>query len=109
MGNNKILIKKNDLVIVKAGRDKGKKGKVLKVIPEKNRAIVEKVNFVKEFIRPDPQKNIQGGLMEREAPIHISNLMIFCQDCNQGVKIGHKILEEDSKVRVCRKCGTVLD
>lgn len=106
---NKVSIKKNDLVVVIAGKDKGKKGKVLKVFPKENRAIVEKVNFVKEFVRPNPQRNIQGGIMEREAPIHISNLMIYCPECNRGVRIRKKILEDGTKIRVCHRCGTSLD
>ena len=84
---NTISLRKNDVVIVVKGKDKGKTGKILKVIPEKNRAVVEKVNFVKEFIRPDRSKNIQGGIMEREAPIQVSNLMLFCSECNQGVRM----------------------
>lgn len=106
---NRISLKKNDVVIVKKGRDKGKTGKVLKVIPEKNRVVVEKVNFVKEFIRPDRSKNIQGGIMEREAPIQISNLMVFCSECGQGVRIRKKTLKDGSKIRVCSKCETNLE
>ncbi len=106
---NRIYIKKNDLVVVITGRDKGKKGKVLKVLPEKNKVIVEKVNFIKEFVRANPQRNIQGGIMEKEAPIHVSNLMIFCSECNRGVRVRRKILEDGSKVRICHRCGTVLD
>ena len=106
---NKISIKKNDIVVVIAGKDKGKKGKVLKVLPQKNSAVVEKVNFVKEFVRANPQRNIQGGIMEKEAPIHISNLMIYCPECDRGVRIRRKILEDGSKVRMCHRCGTVLE
>jgi len=106
---NKVSIKKNDIVVVIAGRDKGKKGKVLKVLPKENRAIVEKVNFVKEFVRPNPQRNIQGGIMEKEAPIHISNLMIYCPECGRGARIRKKILEDGTKIRVCHRCGTSLD
>lgn len=106
---NKVLLRKNDQVLVIAGRDKGKIGKVLKVFPEKNRAIVEKINFVKEFIRPDRSRNIQGGIMEKEAPIHISNLMIYCSECAQGVRIKKKRLEDGSSIRVCHKCETSLE
>lgn len=106
---NRVSLKKNDVVIVKKGRDKGKTGKILKVIPEKNRVVVEKVNFVKEFIRPDRSKNIQGGIMEREAPIQISNLMIFCSECGQGVRTRKKTLKNGSKIRVCSKCETNLE
>ncbi len=106
---NTISLKKNDVVVVIKGRDRGKTGRVLKVIPEKNRVVVEKVNFVKEFIRPDQSKNVQGGIMEREAPIQVSNLMLLCSDCGQGVRIQKKILKDGSKIRVCSKCESNLE
>ncbi|TEU06684.1 MAG: 50S ribosomal protein L24 [Candidatus Aminicenantes bacterium] len=106
---NTISLRKNDVVIVVNGKDKGKTGKILKVIPEKNRAVVEKVNFVKEFIRPDRSKNIQGGIMEREAPIQVSNLMLFCSECSQGVRTRKMTLKDGSKIRVCSKCETNLE
>ncbi len=104
-----LYLKKNDVVVVIAGKDRGKTGKILKVIPEKSRVIVEKVNFVKEFIRPDRRRNIQGGIMEKEAPIHVSNLMLLCSDCGQSVRIRKKILKDGSKIRVCSKCETSLE
>lgn len=106
---NTISLRKSDVVIVINGKDKGKTGKILKVIPEKNRAVVEKVNFVKEFIRPDRSKNIQGGIMEREAPIQVSNLMLFCSECSQGVRTRKMTLKDGSKIRVCSKCETNLE
>lgn len=106
---NKILLKKNDVVIVIKGKDRGKTGKILKVIPEKRKAVVERVNFVKEFIRPDRGRNIQGGIMEREAPMNISNLMIYCTDCGQGVRIKKMSQEDGSKIRVCSKCEMSLE
>ncbi len=106
---NTISLRKNDVVVVVKGKDKGKTGKILKVIPEKNRAVVEKVNFVKEFIRPDRSKNIQGGIMEREAPIHVSNLMLFCSECSQGVRTRKMKLKDGSQIRVCGKCETNLE
>ncbi len=106
---NKIFLKKNDMVIVRHGKDKGKVGKVLKVIPEKQRAVVEKINFVKEFIRRDQSKNIQGGIMEKEAPIHVSNLMLYCSDCGQGVRVKNNKLEDGSHLRVCSKCDASLE
>lgn len=102
-------IRKDDMVYVASGKDKGKTGKVLKVFPEKNRAIVEKVNFVKEFIRPDQSKNIQGGIMEKEAPIHISNLRLFCSECGKGVRVKKITLEDGSRIRVCSKCEASLE
>lgn len=106
---DKILLKKNDVVIVHSGKDKGKTGKILKVIPEKKRVVVEKINFIKEFIKRDQSRNIQGGIMEKEAPIHISNLMLYCSDCGQGAKIRNKRLEDGSKIRVCAKCEASLE
>jgi large subunit ribosomal protein L24 len=106
---NKILLKKNDVVIVIKGKDRGKTGKILKVIPEKRKAVVERVNFVKEFIRPDRGRNIQGGIMEKEAPMNISNLMIYCSDCGQGVRIRKMVQEDGSKIRVCGKCEMNLE
>lgn len=106
---NKLPMRKGDLVIVRSGKDKGKTGKILKVIPEKNRIIVEKVNFVKEFIRPDRSRNIQGGIMEKEAPLHVSKVLLFCSDCGQGVRLKNKILDDGSKIRICHKCELSLE
>jgi large subunit ribosomal protein L24 len=106
---SKIALRKNDVVIVKTGKDKGKTGKVLVVLPEKNKVIVEKVNFVKEFIRPDRSRNIQGGIMEKEAPIHVSNVMIYCSECGQGVRARSKTLDDGSKIRTCAKCETIIE
>jgi len=106
---NKIFLRKNDLVMVKKGKDKGKTGKILVIFPENRKAVVEKVNFVKEFIRPDQSKNIQGGIMEKEAPIHVSNLMLYCSECGQGVRVRKTILEDGSSIRVCSKCEANLE
>jgi large subunit ribosomal protein L24 len=106
---SKIALRKGDEVIVRKGKDKGKTGKVLAVLPEKNRVIVEKVNFIKEFIRPDRSRNIQGGIMEKEAPLSIANVMMFCSECGRGVRMKKKILEDGSKIRVCHKCELSLE
>jgi large subunit ribosomal protein L24 len=106
---NKIRLKKNDVIIVKKGKDKGKTGKVLMILPEKNRVIVEKVNYVKEFIRPDRSKNVQGGIMDKEAPIQVSNVMLFCESCEQGVRSKVRKLDDGTRVRACAKCGTSLE
>lgn len=102
-------IRKNDIVEVLAGKDSGKKGKILKVIREKNRVIVQGVGFVKKHTRPNPQKNIKGGIAEREAPIHVSNVMIVCPECQKRTRVGKKFLDDGRKVRICRKCEGVLD
>lgn len=98
------FLKKNDKVIVLSGKEKGKIGSVLKVNAEKHSVIVEKINMVKRHSRPGP-KSAQGGIIEKEAPIHISNLMIVCTKCAEPSRIGQRILEDGTKVRVCKKCG----
>jgi large subunit ribosomal protein L24 len=106
---NKMKVRKNDEVIVLKGKDKGKTGKVLRVNLEKRTVIVEKIKFAKEFIRRDQSKNIQGGIMEKEAPIHVSNLMLYCSECAQGVRARTKNLEDGSKIRVCAKCDISME
>jgi len=106
---NKMLIRKNDNVIVISGKDKGKIGKVLKVIPEKRKIIIEKINFVKEFIRRDQSKNVQGGIMEKEGPLHVSNVMLYCSECAQGVRVKNMELADGSRVRVCKKCDITIE
>jgi len=104
----KIQIKKNDLVVVRTGKERGKRGKVLRVLPEKLKAVVEKVNVVKRHARPS-QKMRQGGIVEKEAPVPIANLMVICPKCDKTVRVRKKTLEDRTKVRVCNKCGDVLD
>lgn len=101
--------KKNDVVIIRSGKDRGKTGKILKVIPEKNRVLVERINMVKVFVRPDRSQNVQGGIMEKEAPIHVSKVMLFCNDCGRGVRFRHKILEDGTKIRICSRCQANLE
>ncbi|MBW2004761.1 MAG: 50S ribosomal protein L24 [Deltaproteobacteria bacterium] len=108
MSKKKFYIRKNDKVMVIAGKEKGKIGAVLKVIPEKEGIIVEKLNMVKRHTRPGG-KNAKGGIVEKEAPINISNLMLVCGKCAEITRIGKKVLEDGSKVRFCKKCGEILD
>lgn len=100
-------IKKGDTVKVVAGKEKGKTGKVVKVVHEDGHVVVEKVNFVKRHQRANMKS--KGGIVEKEAPIHLSNVMVICHKCNKGVRIGHRVLEDGKKVRVCRKCNEILD
>jgi large subunit ribosomal protein L24 len=100
-------IKKNDTVMVTTGRDKGKTGKVLRINQKKDRVIVEKVNVIKRHVRPS-QKS-KGGIMERESPIAVSNVMVYCEKCSKPVRVGNKVLEDGKKVRFCKKCNEVLD
>ena len=101
-------IKKNDTVTVIAGKDKGKNGKVLRVIPKKDRVIVEKINMIKRHMKPSQQTR-QGGILEKESPIHISNLMLICSKCTDPTRVGYKTLDDARKVRYCKKCQEVLD
>lgn len=102
-------VRKNDQVKVLAGKDRGKTGRVLRVFPQRNRAIVENVNTVRRHTRPNPQKNIQGGVVEREGPIHISNLQVICPECDQPVRVGIQFLSDGKRVRVCRSCSGTID
>ena len=104
----KYHIKKNDKVMVIAGKEKGKIGTVLMMITKKERAIVEKLNFIKRHTRPGG-KAAKGGIVEKEAPIHISNLMLIFGKCAEATRMGKKVLEDGSKVRFCKKCGEILD
>jgi large subunit ribosomal protein L24 len=102
-----IDIKRNDTVKVITGRDSGKEGRVLRIFPKTNRVLIEHVMVVKKHVRPNPQKNIKGGIAEQETPIAISNVMLVCKQCGP-VRIGHE-MRGDKKVRVCKKCNTSLD
>ena len=102
-------IKKNDNVLVISGRDRGKRGRVLRVIPDKQRVVVEGVNFIKRHTRPNPQKNIKGGIVEREAPLNASNVQLVCPECGATTRTGRQRLENGRSVRICRKCKGVVD
>jgi len=103
-----IAIKRNDIVVVTAGKEKGKKGKVLRVLREKDRVIVEKVNFIKRHQKPSSGQK-QGGIIEREGPLHLSNVMLFCEKCGKGVRIRRQRLEDGNVVRLCAGCGESFD
>jgi len=104
----KVHIRKDDEVVVIAGNDKGKKAKVKYVIPETGRAVVEGTNMVKKALRPT-QQNPKGGISDREAPIDVSNLMLVCPKCDKPTRVGMQVLEDGSRVRVCKKCGAQID
>ncbi|MDR3557016.1 MAG: 50S ribosomal protein L24 [Syntrophobacteraceae bacterium] len=108
MKHQSYAIKKNDTVKVIAGKDKGKTGKVLRVIPKKGRAIVEKLNLVKRHLRPSEQAR-QGGILEKESPIEMSNLMLICSKCTDPTRVGYRVLDDENKVRFCKKCKEVID
>jgi large subunit ribosomal protein L24 len=104
MGHGKTYLKKNDQVEVIAGKDKGRVGKILKVIPESSEAVVERINMVKRHTKPR-EMNQQGQIVEKEMPIHISNLQLICPECTKTGRIGKKVLDDGSKVRFCKSCG----
>lgn len=106
--NNKMHVKKGDNVIVISGKDKGKKGRVLHAFPSENRVLVEGVNMVKKHSRPS-KANPQGGILNQEAPIHASNVMIVDPKTGEATRIGYKILDNGKKVRVAKKSGETLD
>jgi large subunit ribosomal protein L24 len=104
----KVRVKKNDQVLVVAGKDRGARGRVLRVLPADDKAVVERVNLVKRHTRPNPQRGIQGGILEREGPIHISNLMVICTECGKPARLGRTRLEDGRGARVCKRCGATL-
>jgi len=102
-------IKKDDLVLVLSGKARGKQGKVLRVFPAKGRAVVENINFIKRHTRPNPQRNVKGGVVEREAPVDLSNLQVVCGECGKPTRVGVSTLADGSRVRVCKRCGGTID
>ncbi len=102
-------VRKNDSVAVMTGRDRGKRGRVLKVFPARNRVVVEGVNFIKRHTRPNPRANVKGGIVEREASVHASNVQIVCPECGAPTRIGRRLLGDGRKVRICRKCDGAVD
>jgi large subunit ribosomal protein L24 len=104
-------IRKNDNVLVITGKDRGKRGRVLKVLPGDRaiRLIVEGVNMIKRHTKPNPGKNVKGGIVEREASLHASNVQLVCPECGAQTRVGHKVLGDGRKVRICRKCEGVVD
>ena len=101
-------IRKGDTVIVTTGKEKGKRGKVLQILLDDGRLLVEKVNIIKRHTKPSP-KNQQGGIIEREGRIALSNVMVVCQHCGKPTRVGMKIIDDGRKLRQCRRCGEILD
>lgn len=108
MGFRKLHVKKGDTVLVITGKDRGRKGKVLSVHRDANRVLVEGINMVKRHTRPT-QKVMQGGIIDQEAPIHASNVILVCPKCKQPGRTGRTRLEDGRSVRQCKKCGEVID
>lgn len=101
-------LKKNDSILVITGKEKGKRGRVLSVYPLKNSLLIEKINMIKKHMKPS-RKYTQGGIIEKEAPINISNVMLVCPKCNKPTRISSTSLQGGKKVRVCKKCREVMD
>jgi large subunit ribosomal protein L24 len=108
MGQGKTYLKKNDQVEVIAGKDKGRVGKILRVLPDSDKAVVERINMVKRHTKPK-EMNQQGQIVEKEVPIHISNLQLICPECTKTGRIGKKILEDGTKIRFCKSCGGSIE
>ena len=104
----KMHVKKNDKVIVISGEDKGTIGNVIAAFPKEGKVVVKGVNMVKKHLKPRSAQQ-QGGIIDQEAPIYASKVMLYCANCKTGVRVGHKVLEDGSKVRVCKKCGAVIE
>ncbi len=102
-------IRKNDTVVITTGKDSGKKGRVLQVVKDGTRVVVEGANLIKRHTRPNPQKNIKGGIVEREASLDASNVQLVCPECGKQTRLGRRVLADGRKVRVCRKCDGVVD
>lgn len=104
-----MTIRKGDNVEVISGKDKGKRGKVIRSVPEKNRVVVEGINKIKKASRPTQRNPQSGGIIEMEAPIHVSNVMVVCGSCGKATRIGGERDEEGKNARTCRKCGASID
>ena len=102
-------LKKGDQVRVMTGRDRGKTGRVLGVNPSKRTITIEHAGMIKRHTKPNPAKNIKGGIVEKEAPMNVSKVMIVCSSCGKHTRIGHETMKDGSRARACRRCGTVLD
>ena len=108
MGQGKTYLKKNDQVEVITGKDKGRVGKILRVLPDSSKAVVERINLVKRHTKPR-EMNQQGQIVEKEALIHVSNLQLICPECTKTGRIGKNVLEDGTKVRFCKSCGGSIE
>ena len=105
----KLKIRKNDQVLVTAGKSRGVRGRVLRVIAGSGKAIVEHVNMIKKHTKPNPTKGIAGGILEREAALQVANLKVICPECGEPSRLGRKRLEDGRGVRVCKNCGATFN
>lgn len=101
-------MRRNDRVVVITGKDKGKSGRVIEVLPRKQKVVVEGVNIIKRHMRADARRGIRGGILEREAPIHVSNVMLLCPQCGKATRVSHQTLADGTRTRACKKCGAAI-
>jgi large subunit ribosomal protein L24 len=102
-------IKKNDEVFILRGKDRGKTGRVLIVMPKDQKIVVEGVQMIKRHTRPNPQRNIKGGIVEKEAPIHVSHVALVCKNCKQHTRLAKKEVADGRHARACKKCGNIIE
>ena len=107
--NLEINVRKNDRVIVITGKDRGKTGRIIEVLPRKHKVIVEGVNVIKRHSKANTRRGVQGGILEREAPIALSNVMLVCPHCGRGTRAAHQVLEDGKRHRACKKCGAAIE
>jgi large subunit ribosomal protein L24 len=105
----RVSIRHGDTVTVMSGRSKGRTGKVLSVNPWKGTVTVEHANMIKRHTRPNPSKNVKGGILEKEGPIHVSNVMLVCPSCGKHTRIGHSRLPDGTRARTCRRCNATVE
>jgi large subunit ribosomal protein L24 len=107
--NLEINVRKNDRVVVIAGKDSGRTGRVIEVQPRKHKVIVEGINIIKRHTKANRQRGISGGIIEREAPIDVSNVMLICPQCGQATRVAHRFLADGTRTRACKKCGAAIE
>jgi large subunit ribosomal protein L24 len=107
--NVEMNVRKNDRVMVIAGKNKGKSGRVIEVQPRKGKVLVEGVNIIKRHNRANTRRGVQGGIIEREAPIDVSNVMVICPHCGAPTRSSHQVLGDGARIRACKKCGAVIE
>jgi large subunit ribosomal protein L24 len=104
-----INVKRNDRVMVIAGKDKGRSGRVIEVQPRKHKVLVEGINVVKRHMKADSRRGVQGGILDRESPIDVSNIMLICPHCSSPTRVGHQVLGDGKRIRACKKCGAAIE
>jgi|SRR5436853_1609562 len=107
--NVEINIRRNDRVVVISGKDRGKTGRVIEVHPRKRRILVEGVNVVKRHLKANSRRGVQGGILEKESPIDVSNVMVICPHCGAASRVGHQLLADGRRGRACKKCGATIE